>query len=151
MAFSVVIKSPMKHAERISRSLGVYAGQITIASYATTLIECTAITKFFKTVSHTDANAALFPNGIISVSPDAMSELGYAFSWDATTGAFRCYSPGAIVFTGTATGAAISVTSAASIWTFAAASKQGTHQIVGIEAIADDAVGTVSFIAIGFI
>ena len=151
MAFSQTVLSPMKKAERISRSLGVYAGRITVSSYATTLVECTAITKFFKDIGNTAAGAAAFPHGIVSCVADGISESGFAFHWDATTGAFRCYSPGSILFSGSATGAGVTMISAAAQWTWQAVSKTGRHQIVGIEALANDAVGAVNFVAVGLI
>ena len=161
MAFSVTVKSPMKNAERISRSLGVYAGQVTISSYATTLIECTAITKFFKDISSTNATAALFPHGVVSCECDAISESGFAFRWDATTGAFECYyptvatsitlpvdsgAPGvALTFDSAGGAGALHATSAVGNITFAFA------DAVGSEAGANDAVGTVNFVAIGLV
>lgn len=146
MAFSVTVSSPMKKADRISRNLGVYAGKITISSYATTLVECTAITKFFK-----DGGQSGFTKGLVSVTPSAISESGFAFSWDYTTGAFRCFCPTAIVFSGSATGGNVTWGSALGRVGMAAASVPGTFIAPGKEAVANDAVGTVSFVAIGFI
>lgn len=151
MAFSVTVKSPLKKTERISRSLGVYAGQITIASYATTLIECTQITKYFKPIGNTEATAALFPHGILSCAADGISESGYAFHWDATTGAFRCFVPTAIVMSGSATGGNVAWDSALGGVGMQCASAPGTYYSVGKEAIANDAPGTINFIAIGLI
>lgn len=148
MAFSVSVKSPMSKPERISRSLGLFAGQITISSYATTLVECTAITKYFKPISHTNATAALFPKGVVSCVPSAISESGFAFRWDATTGAFRVYYPTEIVMAkSSAANAVVQVVGAALACTSAA----HTVSYVGAEANANDAVGKVDFVAIGFI
>ena len=149
MAFSATVKSPMKGAERVSRSLGVYAGQVTVSSYATTLVELTAITKYFKAISHTNATAALFPHGIVSVNVDGVSELGFAFRWDATTGAFQCYTPTNITVSGSATGANLTID--LGIPALQAVSTQGLYAVGAIEAIANDAPGTVNFVAIGFI
>ena len=151
MAFSATVRSPLKKADRISRNLGIYAGQITISSYATTLVECTGITKFFKPISHTNATAALFPHGIVSCVAEGMSELGFVFRWDATTGAFDCYYPTSIVFSGSATGGNVTWASNLEGVGMAAASVPGTFYSIGREAAADDAVGTVNFTAIGFI
>jgi len=151
MAFSATVRSPMNKAERISRSLGVYAGQITISSYATTLVECTAITKYFKPISHTNATAALFPHGIVSMAVDPVSESGFCWRWDATTGAFDCYYPSSMVFSGSATGAAVTWDSALGSVGLQAVSKEGTIVKVATEAAANAAVGTVNFVAIGFI
>ena len=68
MAFNITVSSPMKNPERISRSLGVYAGQVAMSSYALTLIECTAITDKFVDISHTNATAALFPLSFLLMS-----------------------------------------------------------------------------------
>lgn len=149
MAFSVTLKSPMKRAERISRSLGVFAGQITISSFATTLIECTSVTRYFKPITNTDATAALFPKGIVSMVIEPISELGFCWKWDSTTGAFDCYYPTNIVISGSATGGAATVLLTEN--KIAVASTSGNITAVGIQALANDAVGTVNFVAIGFI
>lgn len=149
MAFSATVTSPMSRAERISRSMGIYAGKVSIASYATTLVECTAITKYFKPTGNGATGG--FKNGIVSVQIDGPSSGGFLVNWDYTTGAFRCYSPATIVFSGSATGAGVTVISAASVWTFAAVSKTGTHQATAVQAIANDAIGTFGFVAIGYI
>ena len=144
MAFSQTVVSPMKQAERISRSMGMFAGKITVSSYATTLVECTAITKYFKTGGQSG-----FLQGIVSVVPSAISESGFAFKWDYTTGAFQCFAPTQMVVSGSATGNAVTVSIA--LKTLQAASTVGAFGVAGIEAVANDAPGTVSFVAIGFI
>lgn len=166
MAFGVTLKSPMSKPERISRSLGIFAGQITISSYATTLVECTALTRYFRPITNTDATAALFPKGIVSCVPSAISESGFAFRWDATTGAFRVYYPtnvashttnivvdsdvssgigGALWDSGG--GALLHVTSGVGNIPVSVAATEA----IGSEANANDAVGTIDFVAIGFI
>lgn len=165
MAFAVALKSPMKKPERISRSLGIFAGQVTMSSYATTLVECTALTRYFKPISHTNATAASFPHGIVSVAVDPISDLGYAWRWDAVTGAFDCYYPTSVV----ATTLGVKVDSDVSSGTIAviygsgekvlhATSGVGSLDVVaaavkgaGAEAAANDDTGTVNFVAIGFI
>lgn len=151
MAFGVTIKSPMKKAERISRSMGIFAGQITISSYATTLVEATEITKYFRSIANTDATAALFPTGIVSMEVDAISESGFAWRWDATTGAFECFYPTSIVFSGSASGGNLTWDSALAGVGMQCASAPGTFYSIGREAAANDAVGTVNFVAIGLI
>ena len=165
MAFSVTVKSPMKKPERISRSLGVFAGQITISSYATTLVECTAITKYFKPIGHTNATAALFPHGIVSMAVDPISESGFCWRWDATTGAFDCYYPTNdaswsinIPVDSGAPGTALTFDSGGGVGKLHAQSAVGNISLAvaaveaaGSEANANDAVGTVNFVAIGFI
>ena len=151
MAFSISVKSPMKHAERISRSVGIFAGQISISSYATTLIECTQITRHFIPIGNTETTAALFPKGLISVVADPISDSGFLFRWDATTGAFQCYYPTSIVFSGSATGGNLTWDSALAGVGMQCASAPGTFFSVGREAAANDLVGKVNFVAIGFI
>lgn len=151
MAFGATVRSPMKNAERIGRNLGMYAGQITISSYATTLVECTAITRYFVNISNTETSAALFPHGIVSCVADGISESGFAFKWDATTGAFRCYYPTSIVFSGSATGGNLAWDSALAGVGMQCASAPGTFYSVAREAAANNAVGKVNFVAVGFI
>ncbi len=165
MAFGATVKSPLRDAERISRSIGVYAGQVSISSYATTLVELTGITKYFKDIGHTNATAALFPHGIISVAVDGISDLGWEFRWDATTGGFRVFYPTSV----TAWNIEIPVDSGAPGETFTFDSGGGASALhadsaignitlavtaredAGSEANANDDVGTVNFIAIGLI
>jgi len=166
MAFLQTVVSPMKGAERISRSLGVYAGKITVSSYATTLVECTAITKYFVDISSTETAAAQFPHGIVSCVADGISESGFAWKWDATTGAFRCYYPTNIASTSFTVavdsnvdaGAALLFASGGGAGALHATSAVGNilvaraaAEVVGSEANANDAVGAVNFIAIGFV
>ncbi len=149
MAFSITLTSPMKKAERISRSLGMFAGQVTIDSYATTLIEATAITKYFVPISHTNATAALYPHGIVSMVMDPVSDSGYGFRWDATTGAFQCFAPANLFVSGSATGANLTID--LGIPALQAASTQGAFARAAIECVPNDKPGKVNFTAIGFI
>jgi hypothetical protein len=149
MAFSATVISPMPRAERISRSLGMFAGKVVIDSYATTLVELTGITKYFKPTSN--ATSGGFKDGIISVQVDGPSSGGFIASWDYGTGAFKCYCPTSLVFSGSGTGAAITWDSALARVGLQAASAPGTHLAVAGEAIANDAIGTFGFVAIGLI
>lgn len=151
MAFSTTVKSPLKGAERISRNMGIFAGQITISSYATTVVECTAITRNFVAVDNTNATAALFPHGIVSMVCDPISESGFCWRWDATIGGFECYYPTSFAFSGSGTGAAVTWDSALGAVGLQALSKEGSMLLVGKEALANDAPGTVNFTAVGFI
>jgi len=166
MAFSQTVVSPMKGAERISRSLGVYAGKITVSSYATTLVECTAITKYFVDISSTETAASQFPKGIVSCVADGVSESGFAFRWDATTGAFRCYYPTSIASTSfqiavnsnVGAGAALLFASGGGAAALHATSAVGNILVAraaamakGSQATANAAVGSVNFVAIGFV
>lgn len=166
MAFSATVQSPMSGAERISRSLGVYAGKITISSYATTLVECTAITKYFVDIANTETAAALFPKGIVACVADGISESGFSWRWDATTGAFRCYYPTNIASTSftvavdsnVGAGAALLFASGGGAGALHATSAVGNilvaraaAEVAGSEANANDAVGAVNFMAIGFV
>lgn len=165
MAFSTTVKSPMNKAERISRSLGVYAGQISMSSYATTLVECTAITRYFKPISHTNATAAVFPHGIVSMVADPVSDLGFCWRWDSTTGAFDCYYPtnvashAAVIIVdsdissaGTAhvdSGAGVLIHALSGSGTLS--STVAAVEAEASEANANDDTGTINFVAIGFI
>jgi hypothetical protein len=147
MAFSIAVTSPMKGAERISRSLGVYAGKVSITSYSQTLIACTAITKFFVPTA-----SAAFQKGIVAVTIDGPSSGGYVMSWDATTGGFKAWSPtaGGIVVNSAVGGASLNYTSGGSV--LSATSAVGTLvNAYASEAVANTLVGTFSFVAIGFV
>ncbi|MBU2052502.1 hypothetical protein KKH13_04835 [Patescibacteria group bacterium] len=149
MAFSATVISPMKNAERISRSLGVFAGKVTIASYATTLVKCSDITKYFYPTAN--ATTGGFTHGLCSVQIDGPSSGGFIVQWDYTTGAFKCYTPTTLVYSGSATGGAVTWGSALGRVGMACASTPGTFQAVAGEAVANDAIGTFGFVAVGFI
>ena len=165
MAFSVAVESPMDKPERISRSLGIYAGRVTISSYATTLVECTAITKYFRDISSTNSTAAKFPHGVVSMACDAVSESGFAWRWDATTGAFRCFYPTndaswtiSLPVDSGAAGAALTFDSGGGAGKLHATSAVGNIDLAvaaveaaASEANANDAVGWVNFVAVGFV
>lgn len=161
MAFSATVFSPMSKPERISKSLGLYAGRVSISSYATTLVECTDITKYF--VPTGNGTTGGFKDGIISCVIDGPSSGGYMVRWDATTGAFRCYYPyagtsptGAVPITsGTTAGGAIFMTSGGGFSAITAGAVAititGLVAAAGSELAANVAVGTFSFVAIGFV
>ena len=149
MAFSATVISPMNKPERISRSLGVFAGKVSISSYSQTLVTLTGITKYFKPTSN--ATTGGFAHGLCSVQIDGPSSGGFIVTWDYGTGAFKCYTPTNLVFSGSATGAAITWGSALGRVGMAAASTPGTFQTVALEAAANDAIGTFGFVAIGLI
>lgn len=160
MAYTATISSPMNRAERISRSFGFFAGKCNITSYHTTLAEITGITRYFAT-----GGVSGFTQGILAVIPQGVSDKGYTFEWDYTTGAFKCYKPTSI----TATALTIAVDSAlsGSVLLFdsggGAGSLHATSAVGNIvvpasaysntatEASVDDDCGEVGFIAIGFV
>jgi hypothetical protein len=160
MAFSATVISPMNGAERVSRSLGVYAGKVSISSYATTLVTLTGITKYFLPTGNGATGG--FDHGIMSVQVDGPSSGGYLAKWDYTTGAFKCYYPtvgttvslavnsnvaggAALLFDSGGGAAALHATSAVGNITYAMVSAPGS------ECIANVAVGTFGFIAIGLV
>lgn len=151
MAFSVTVTSPMKGAERISRSLGVYAGKVSITSYSQTLVECTAITKYF--VPSGNATTGGFPDGICSVQVDGPSSNGYMAQWDYTTGAFKCYSPtaGITVDSDVASGAAVIWASGGSNVLHATSAVGTVIAVTAQEAAANVLIGTFGFVAVGFV
>ena len=156
--------SPMKGAERISRSMGVYAGKVTITSYDTTLVECTAITRYF--VPTGNATTGGFAHGICSVQIDGPSSGGYIVNWDYTTGAFKCFNPTAVASN---TGATIAVDSTVSGAALLFASGGGAGALhatsavgnmvaaiaaqtgVASQAAANSLIGTFGFVAVGFV
>ena len=151
MAYVATVSSPMVAAERISRSLGVFAGTVNISSYATTLVIITGITKMFKTGSQ-----AGYLKGIISVAPSGISSNKYELAWDYTTGAFKCYKPTSVslaVDSNVAGGAALLFASGGGAAALHATSAVGniTYSTVATEAAANDDVGTCGFIAVGFV
>ena len=148
MAFPATVISPMRQPERISRSLGVFVGKCVIASYTANAV-LTAVTKYF--VPTSNGTTGGFTHGIVSVQIDGPSSGGFGISWDYTTGCFKAYTPTTIVYSGSATGAAVTWGSALGRVGMAAASTPGTFQAVAAEAVTDDAVGTFGFMAIGFI
>ena len=157
--YSATVTTPLKQAERVSRSLGVYAGKVNVDNYNTTLLEITAITRYFKT-----GGVSGFTGGIVAVVADGLSDNGHALRWDYTTGAFQAYKPTSVV----ATTLGVVVDSDVSSGTIAviygsgesglhATSGVGSLDVVqaaasgaGIEASTDDDVGEISFYAIGF-
>lgn len=160
MAFSATVISPLKKPERISRSMGIFAGKVTISSYATTLVELTGITKFFKPTGNGTTGG--FDNGICCVQVDGPSSGGYFATWDYTTGAFKCYAPvagtsvtlpvdsnvgagAALLFASGGGAGALHATSAVGNITYTLAAAAGS------EAAANTAIGTFGFVAIGFI
>jgi len=149
MAFGITVESPMKGAERISRSMGVYAGKVSITSYSQTLVECTAITKYF--VPTGNATTGGYKDGIVSCQIDGPSSGGYIVRWDHTTGGFRCYAPTQLVFSGSATGGNVTWGSALGNVGLAAASCPGSMQYVAGQADANALIGTFSFVAVGFV
>jgi hypothetical protein len=97
MAYTVTVTSPMKKAERISRSLGIYAGKCDISAYATAdLAEITAITKFFVDVAHTGAVNVKMAKGVLSCIANGPSDNGHIFEWNATGGYFECFKPSGV-------------------------------------------------------
>ena len=148
---SSVTTSPMgSGAERISRNLGIFAGKCNVTDYDSgTLLEITGITRNFIT-----STIAGYTHGIISVLPIGLSDNGYDFRWDYTTGAFEAFYPTAMTCPVTSGTVGVVLT-----WLSAtpnlliATSSVGTVVIQGAakEATGITDVGEVSFVAIGFI
>jgi hypothetical protein len=89
MAYTATVVSPMKRAERICRSMGIYSGKVAVSEYNQTLAEITAITKYFKPTSN--ATTGGFRDGIVTVQFEGPSSLGYLAQWDYTTGSVKCF------------------------------------------------------------
>ena len=138
-AYAATVTSKMKDAERISRSLGVYAGTVNISNYNAALVEITGISRYFLTGTGT----------IVSVVANGPTANGYNLAWNYASNAFKAYAPTNIVFSGSATGANVTWDSALNA--FQAVSKAGTHLAEGKEVADNTDLGTVTFVAIGFI
>ena len=156
MAYVHTVTSPMKHAERISQNLGIYAGKVDVASYHATLVEISGITKHFVT-----GGVAGFTGGIIAVIPTGLSESGYAGEWNYDEGSFKFYKPTAsttLSLTIASSAAAIPLYYANVTHAIVASSADGTGTValpivaaVGEEAATNDDIGAMGFVAIGFI
>lgn len=161
MAYTAAVTSPMVKAERISRSFGFFAGKCNVTDYGSgTLIETTAITKHFKA-----CGVSGFTHGLIAVIPTGMSDAGYSFEWDYTTGAFHAYTPsavaswsGSIPVNSGAPGSALAFDSGGGVAKLQADSAVGNIVFPVAAAAAPGAeesgatdVGEVGFIAIGFV
>ena len=145
MGYTASVSSPLKRAERISRSFGFYAGKCNVTDYDSgTLLEITGITRYFVT-----GGVSGFTQGIVAVIPTGVSDNGHTFEWDYTTGAFKAYKPTQIVISGSSTGVAVTYDSA--LATLQAVSKEGTLISAAAEETGATDVGEVGFIAIGFI
>ena len=149
---SAVTTSPMgSGSERISRSLGMFAGKCNVTDYDSgTLLEITGITRNFiaSTVSG-------YTHGILAVIPQGFSDEGYEFKWDYTTGAFEAYYPTSMTMPvlSNTVGVAITWLSGAAPNQILATSSVGEIVIQGAakEATGITDVGEINFIAIGFI
>lgn len=156
MAYTATVSSPMKHAERISHNLGIYAGKVDVASYHATLIKITGITDYFVT-----GGVSGFTAGLIAVIPTGISENGYGAEWIYDDGAFKCYKPSAATTLGVSvisSGAAIPIYFASAAGTLVSSSAAGTGTYAlpivaaaASEAATNDDIGEIGFIAIGFI
>lgn len=158
-AYAATIVTPMKNAERISRSLGVYAGKCAVSNYHQTLAQITAITKFFKPTGA----AGSFAHGIISVDIVNPSELGYLANWDYTTGCFKCWyadkaTTGTIVMAASATVSALGtvlISTASGVLghtgTATTIALTPTVAAAASQLASDVNAGTFGFVAIGFI
>jgi hypothetical protein len=146
MAYTATVTSPMDTPERISRSLGLYAGTVTIDSYNTTLVEITGITRYFKTGTGT----------ILCVTPSGPTDSGYNLTWNFASNAFKAVlsSTVAIPVDSAVGGSALLFDSGGGAGALHATSAVGSIVLAGAvfeEAANDDDIGSVSFIAIGFV
>jgi len=139
-ASAVTLHTPK--AERISRNLGMIAGNIDITNYNSTTTEETDITRYFKNSSQVGLE-----KGILSLSVTS-SEKGYVLGFDKTTGKFIAYSPGAL---------AIGDIALATGDTYTDAAVNGAVNAITVTAgalseVANDLdLGTFEFVATGFL
>lgn len=166
-ASSVTLYTP--RVERISKNLGLIAGQIDITNYNSTTTEETTITRLFKA-----SGVAAIAKGILSLQI-VSSENGYIWTFVKATGKFKLYLPPAqthghdlLIIGGQAAAStsALSVVTAVTLGKEAAtnstvakadvATKGGvvseTLAAAAMTQLANDVdAGTADFIAIGFI
>ncbi len=150
--YAASVTTPMAQVERVSRSLGVIAGKVTVSNYNTTLLEITGITKYFKASA-----VAGFTKGTVAVVSEGYSSNGYLVRWDNTTGAFRCfYAANAIsipVDSNVGAGAALLFASGGGAAALHATSAVGNITVAAaaaLEVAADVNIGDINFLAIGF-
>lgn len=157
MAYTAAVTSPMKQPERISRSLGVYAGRVAISSYHATPAAITGISRYFKV-----GGVANFTNGIVSVACEGMSSLGYVCRWSNGVSAFKCFYASNIVPVSIAVdsnvgaGAALLFGSGGGAAALHATSAVGNITMTvaagpALEVANDVDIGTINFVAIGFV
>lgn len=152
MAYTASVTSPMKHAERISRSLGVFVGKVNVTAYNATLVETTAITKYFVDIGHTGAQPVKYAKGVISCTPCGASDNGHMFEWNSTDGAFKAYKPTTILMDSTIAGKIVQADAAGGTGTeLHCTSATGSIYGVATEAATDCDCGEVTFVAIGMI
>jgi hypothetical protein len=151
MAYVSSVITPLPKVERIGRNLGMLVGKCAVSTYDTTLLEITGITKYFVDVGNTATNCSWGPKGVFAVTPSGPSSNGHLFSWDATTGAFKCLKPTSIIVTSTIGGGPVTMVINSGGSVIAATSANATYINTAIEVVAGVDCGTCSFIAIGFI
>ena len=165
--YSATVVSPMKGAERISRSLGVFAGKCAVGNYNQTLARITGITKFFKPTGN--ATTGGFTHGIVSVDIVNPSELGYLANWDYTTGCFKCWyadasrtpaltlatsaamSAGGVALLANASTAAVAVAIGITGTTVNTINCNAIAAAAASQLASDINAGTFGFVAVGFI
>jgi len=79
MAYTATVTLDTKHAERITRNLGVLVGKCDITKYNQTGVEITGITGHFKKV--------------LRVISDGISDNGYIVRWNTTDKCFHAFYP----------------------------------------------------------
>lgn len=151
MGMGYTVVSPMKNPERLSRSLGIFAGKVTVASYNATIVECTAITKFFRPTSNGTTGG--FKSGLCSVQVDGPSSNGYICNWNYASAGFKCFSPtgNGIVVNSAVGGASLNYTSGSANVVSATSAVGTLLGTVATEAVTNAAIGDIGFVAIGFI
>ena len=156
-AYAATVTTPMNGPERISRSLGVLAGKVSISNYNAILAEITGITRYFKT-----GGIAGFTSGIISVACEGFTSNGYLARWNPTDKAFDCFYAKNIaavsipVDSNVASGAALLFGSGGGAAALHATSAVGNITMtvsagVAVEVADDVDIGDVTFLAVGFI
>ena len=133
MAYSAVVSLTDVRARRISHGLGIIGGTCDIASYNTTPVAFTGITKYFKSVYHVIGGA---------------SDNGHVFQWNSNY--FECYKPTFLDVTskGSAVGTTLGLTNGV-MYGSTAGGTTDDYKGAATEAANGDDCGKVQFLAIG--
>lgn len=148
--YNAVVTSPLGSAERVSKNMAIFAGRINLTNYNSSLVEITAITKFFKT-----GGVATFTSGIMTVVCDEVTDQGYSVRWNPTSKAFQAFSaaPTISVDSNVAGGSALLFASGGGATALHATSAVGTialASLLTVEVANDVNVGNFGFVAVGF-
>ncbi len=150
--YTASVTSPMKHAERLSRSLGIFVGKVNVTGYNASLVEITGITRYFVDIAHTGAQPVKYAKGVVSCTPCGASDNGHIFEWNSTDGSFKVYKPTTINMDSTIAGQVVQADAAGGTgFELHCTSATGSIYATATEVATDCDCGEVTFVAIGFV